>query len=80
VLHYDGSAWARSEPISQSQNALQDVWAGSSDDVYAVGPGVLLHYDGQAWNKISDVGGDRVWGTPGHLFILRSNEILLRSR
>jgi hypothetical protein len=81
VLHYDGSGWSRGEPLSTSQNGLQDVWASSSNDVYAVGPRVLLHYDGTAWSKVSEEGGDRVWGTSENdVFILRANEILHRNR
>ena len=74
VLHYDGSAWSRSELPS---SGLRDVWGSSSNDVYAVEPSALLHFDGTSWSKISDQGGDRVWGTSRNdVFILRANEIL----
>jgi hypothetical protein len=56
---------------------LRDAWGSSPSDLYAVGPQVLLHYDGSSWSKISEEGGDRVWGTSqNHIFILRTNEIL----
>jgi hypothetical protein len=77
VLHYDGLSWTRAKPVSTSEDELQDVWASSGSDVYAVGTTALLHYDGHSWTKISDEGGGRVWGVSRHdVFILRPDEIL----
>jgi hypothetical protein len=77
VLHFDGTNWSGGDPLSTIENTLEDVWASSASDVYAVGAHVVLRYDGTGWNKISNVGGDRVWGTSSQdVFVLRPHEIL----
>ncbi len=47
VLYYDGTSWTE---ILTTSESLNDIWASSRDDVYAVGPnGTVLHYDGRTW-------------------------------
>ena len=77
VVHFDGTAWTRGEPLSSSVYGLSDVWASSSSDVYAVRDQALLHYNGTSWSKISGVGGNRVWGlSRNDVFILQPDAIL----
>jgi hypothetical protein len=77
VVHFDGSSWTRGEPLSSPIPGLLDVWGSSSSDVYAVGDQTLLHYNGNSWTKISDVGGNRVWGLSREdVFILLPYAIL----
>jgi hypothetical protein len=76
VLHFDGTGWAKEE-LSTSHLAVQDVWASSGSDVYAVGPELLLHYDGEGWSTIPGASGAKVWGISREdVFILREHAVL----
>ena len=77
VVHYDGAGWSRAEPLGPGSFGLADVWGSSPSDVYAVGYETVLHYDGSSWTKLSDVGGNRVWGVSREdVFILQPDAIL----
>ena len=51
--HWDGMTWTI-EQISEENYWLQDIWAVSSDDVWAVGDmmGHVFHYDGSTWTDM----------------------------
>ncbi len=48
MLHWNGSAWAQQTTPS---GYWWDVWAAASDDVWAVGDGII-HYDGATWSLV----------------------------
>ncbi len=74
ILHYDGATYDLME--SGVKTHLFGVWAGSADDVFAVGwetpendyMARILHYDGSAWSEMACPATDwlaAVWGSSG---------------
>ncbi|MCZ7685570.1 MAG: hypothetical protein M5U28_45050 [Sandaracinaceae bacterium] len=78
VLHFDGSSWTEHVPVAGEP--IDAIWAGASDDVYAVGRvGTLgttggssrasaVRFDGSSWSDIrpADAPGlVSVWGAGG---------------
>ena len=73
IWHHDGTAW--SLEWSDASSILWDLWASSSDNVWAVGANSdIIHYDGNSWSRVSVPGmsglilgvsgfGDEVWLT-----------------
>ncbi len=61
----DATDWTWQNPLPQG-NTLQDVWANSGSDVFAVGfAGTILHYDGSAWSEMSSGTTRRLYGMWG---------------
>jgi len=52
AFHFDGSTWTSSGP-GTTRN-LNGVSAWASNDVWAVGDGVIFHFDGTSWAQVSD--------------------------
>jgi hypothetical protein len=77
TVHWNGSAWRPAAPLSTPELGLNDIWASSGSDVYAVGPGGLLHYDGRVWSKVPGVRGDRLFGTSSHdIFVVQATQLV----
>ena len=51
ALHWDGKRWSRVD-IGRT-DTLVGVWGAASDDLWAVGAGVVLHFDGSTWSEVS---------------------------
>jgi hypothetical protein len=52
VLHYDGTTWSAVQTGFDGAS-FNAVWAGSPDDVWAVGEGgIVLHFDGVSWRRL----------------------------
>ncbi len=66
ALHYNGSGWSAITGSGITAN-FYDVWAASSDDIFAVGSGgAIYRYAGGSWTAMtSDItwGLNGVWGT-----------------
>jgi hypothetical protein len=59
-----GQTWVR-QAEGMTGAVLYGIWAGSNQDVWAVGDGVALHFDGSGWTTTSlgaGVVGHAVWG------------------
>ncbi len=56
-------------PINWRGATLLSVWGASPNDVFAVGPGVIVHFDGVSWRGQQHPGGGArlrgVWGSSG---------------
>jgi hypothetical protein len=54
ILHWDGSLWSATVPLSDGGAALvtslTGVWGSGPNDVWAVGDVGILHWDGSAWS------------------------------
>ena len=79
VLKFDGTSWT-SILITDLDERLNGVWAGSASEVYAVGRGGALQvYDGTSWTDLSTVAGataDRLndaWGDANFFYALAQN-------
>jgi hypothetical protein len=60
-----GQTWVR-QAEGMTGAVLYGIWAGSSEDVWAIGDGVALHFDGSTWTSAmlgTGVVGLAIWGT-----------------
>jgi hypothetical protein len=50
-MHFDGAKWTNT--MSGGMKAVADIWAASSNDVWAVGFfGEISRYDGKVWSSV----------------------------
>jgi hypothetical protein len=62
TMHWDGAEWRRIPSPNKAQtgnppdpymNSLIGVSGTSADDVWAVGPAMVLHWDGKIWSEVT---------------------------
>jgi hypothetical protein len=79
VARYHAGVWTLPPPSVQV-NAVKDIWASASDDVWVLDAENVLRYDGATWstteragamaNSISATPTGSIWGVGGHRTIL----------
>ena len=63
ILHFDGTDW--SDVDLPPSDVINQLWASSAEDVFAVGAGgAVLHFDGAGWTKTNPTTTDLlgIWG------------------
>ncbi|WP_394841944.1 hypothetical protein LZC95_33320 [Pendulispora brunnea] len=83
IEHWDGHAWTAMRLPEGTKGPLYAVWAGSPNEVYAVGEGgTILYYDGTQWSLLESgttLPLYSVWGTDAnHIFIGGQSSAILR--
>jgi len=73
-----GGPWSRM--TSNTTVDLLDVWGSAANDVFAVGPAIILHYDGSGWSAETPPGSPSLKGVsgtgPSEVYVVGSGVIL----